>query len=250
MRKIWDGVITLGPEEVEKADPPTDLVYRLRTHPAYRAVFEFATQRVFPFAFGVASLLAVILVVIGTTNRAVFAIASAGGAVCRKAPQLVVGTDAWTASLDNRLLCNATGIPLEQGNRYEVRVKLAARWRDGPDLETGLAGFSSTARTHLFVPALPFRRVLMARWFAPVARVGDTGAEYHLFAPVDRAERTSAAQQQIFDEAVAELTPKRTGQLFLFVNDAIAPWGWDAFYQNNEGGPATVTVRKLAGTEK
>lgn len=251
MRKTWDGVIVNGPEEVEKADPPTDLIYRLRTHQWYRAVFEFATQRVFPFAFGVASLLAVILVVIGTTNRAVFAIASAGGAVCKGGTSAVaVAPDTWTATLDNRQLCGGTGITLGQGNRYEIRVELAAAWRDGPDLETRLAGFSSTARSGLFVPALPFRRVLMARWFVPVARVGETGAEYHLFSPVDRAEQEGAEQQQRFDQAVADFSPKHTGELFLFVNDAIAPWGWDVFYQNNEGGPATVTVRKLAGTEK
>jgi hypothetical protein len=170
--------------------------------------------------------------------------------VCTSVPLPSVTADTWTATFDNRLLCNATGIPMEQGNRYEVRVKLSAPWRDGKNLQAWLNGFSSTARPGLFLPALPFRRVLTADWFVPVARVGSRGAEYHLFAPVDQAEQRSTEQVRQYDQAVAEITPGRTGELFLFVNDAIAPWAWDYFYRNNQDGPATVTVRKVGGTSR
>ena len=248
MRREWDDVLGPGPKEVGKAQPPGGAAYWIRTHPIYQGVFRFFTQHVFPPAFGVASLAVVVLVLVGTFNRAAFAIASASGGVCTSVPLPSVTVDTWTATFDNRLLCHATGIPMEQGNRYEVRVQLDAPWRDGDDLRAWLNGFSSTARPGLFLPALPFRRVLTADWFAPIARVGSTGAEYHLFAPVDQAEQREKEQVRRYDQAVAEITPGRTGELFLFVNDAIAPWAWDYFYRNNQDGPATVTVRKLAGT--
>ena len=247
MRKEWDDVLGPGRKEVGRAQPPRSLAYRIRTHPIYQGTFWFLTQHVFPLVFGVASLAVVILVLAGTVNRGVFAVASASGCVCANVPLPAVSAEAWTATFDNRLLCNATGIPMEQGNRYEVRVALDAPWRDG-ELSAWLNGFSSMARPGLFLPALPFRRVLTADWFVPVARVGSTGAEYYLFTPVDQAEQKGAAQVRQYKQAVAEITPRRTGELFLFVNDALAPWARDYFYGNNQGGPATVTVRKLAGT--
>ena len=41
-----------------------------------------------------------------------------------------------------------------------------------------------------------------------------------------------------------EFTPTFTGPMFLFVNDAIAPWSWQAAYDDNHG-TATVTVRAI-----
>jgi hypothetical protein len=247
MRKKWDAVLNAGRAEVDVPEPAFGLAYRIRTHTVYRGFFHVLTHYVFPPAFGLASLVAVILVLTGTVNRAVFAIGSASGRVCVNATPQDRAAGAWTASLDNRQLCNATGIALEQGNRYEVRVQLAERWKDGETLDTWLNGFSSTANPLVFLPALPFRRVLTADWFVPVARVGRTGAEYHLFALVDQAEqKTMQEQERKYDQAVAEITPKRTGELFLFVNDAVLPFNWDYFYENNRGGPATVTVKKIA----
>lgn len=43
----------------------------------------------------------------------------------------------------------------------------------------------------------------------------------------------------------AEITAKRTGELFLFVNDAILPFNlYQPFYANNQG-TAMVTVTPL-----
>jgi hypothetical protein len=84
------------------------------------------------------------------------------------------------------------------------------------------------------------RRVLRAPWFVPVARIGVWTPEYH-----------------IITQRVTEVTPRQTGQLFLFVNDAVGPPGWRSlFYENNEPGPkdpAKVIVKEkvltLASTQ-
>ncbi len=239
MRKEWDVILGSGRTKVPSARPAGGIAYGIRTHPIYQGMFRLVTQHVFPLVFGVASLLALVLILVGTSNRAVFAIASSYGSVC--------STSATTAaSFNNNVFCHATGIELQQGNLYEVRLELLSQWRDGEVLTAWLNGFSSTRRPSLFVPALPFRRVLTADWFVPVAKIGNTGAEYHLFQPVDRSDKT-VGQEPRYDQAVAVITPRRTGQLFLFVNDAIAPVVWDYFYRNNQDGPASVTVRRLGG---
>ena len=66
----------------------------------------------------------------------------------------------------------------------------------------------------------------------PVVRIGSQGAEYHTL-----------------DTGSVEFTPRLTGQLFLFVNDAIGPGPrLKAFYENNRG-TAGVTVTKPDGRD-
>ncbi len=43
-----------------------------------------------------------------------------------------------------------------------------------------------------------------------------------------------------------EFTTRRSGQLFLFVNDAVAPWPfWTLSYDNNRGGSPRITLIRL-----
>jgi hypothetical protein len=72
-------------------------------------------------------------------------------------------------------------------------------------------------------------------FFVPVARIGKRGLDNYSL-----------------EQEVNEVTAQTTGELFLFVNDAIAPvslvpfcLGWGAYYANNEG-TAEVTVTKVA----
>jgi uncharacterized protein (DUF2235 family) len=243
MRRLWDGIIRNKATAVVPSDPPTDAIYRLRTHPLYRGTFEVVTQHLFPFIFGLVALAAVVLIVLGTVNRALFALAGATGNTCPKLqeerrpdpPPAAASADkavTWTVEFPNNELCYSTGIPLEPDMRYQVRIALPAEgpdvWKDETHAVTKPEGFSSGENLAIFVPALPFRRVLTTQWFVPIARIGSHGAaEYH---PLG--------------QALTEITPRRSGQLFLFVNDAIGI-PWRRFYRNNTGKPAVVTVKRL-----
>src|SRR5690606_31712306 len=79
--------------------------------------------------------------------------------------------------------------------------------------------------------ATPFRRVWGADWLTPIARIGERGAH-----------------QYVLDRPETSFTARKTGELFLFVNDAIAPLprDWRRFYENNTGDPATVSIEKIA----
>ncbi|HEY5906760.1 MAG TPA: hypothetical protein VIZ31_01885, partial [Vicinamibacteria bacterium] len=80
----------------------------------------------------------------------------------------------------------------------------------------------------------PFRRLWSAAWFVPIARIGARGSD-----------------QYPLDASATELTARTSGELLLFVNDAILPinlsppsLGWGSYYSNNHG-QATVVVTKL-----
>ena len=142
--------------------------------------------------------------------------------------------------------CQSTGILLERGAQYRVEVSLPAgseTWKDwnipvtGPEgLALGSPNLTLTHRT-IFALSFPFRRVWRPDWFVPVARIGTRGADHYAL----------AAPATMF-------SARKTGELFLFVNDAVIPVGvgpdgvsvgFDAYYRNNRGGQAQITVRKL-----
>lgn len=232
MRVIWDDIVARPGTGVAEVEWPDDWVYRLRSHRIYRRFFEVATQHVFPFVFGVGCLASLVLLAVGTGNRATFASVSAAGWTCPGvARPAAVGTSAVRVALPSWELCQATGLELRAGETYSVSIRIPADWNDGGTIPvTSPAGFGSGERPWVLVPGLAFRRVLSAPWFAPMVRIGEHGAEYH-----------------VLTDGHTTFTPAQTGQLFLFVNDAIGigPWLRD-FYCNNEGIAAVTIVRGAA----
>ena len=245
MRALWTG----GGNRSE----PHGWIYKLRTHTAYRQTFRVATQHVFPFVFGMLALGIVTLSVAGTLNRAAFTAANAAGQICRPDAATIASLQKVSATtireFDNRNPCTFTGIELERGVSYRATVRIGTmengafratgEWRDKDELVQSPEGFS-TGDNVLVAPFLPFRRVLTARWFVPILRIGDysqlhvsNGVEYHLLNSKDPIE----------------FTPEISGPMMLFVNDAIAPlpW-WDYFYKNNDGRFGQVGIAKVANT--
>jgi hypothetical protein len=187
---------------------------------------------VFPLLFGIGTLAALTLWALGIANRVVFEASSAFGGICQPAPS--------GASFESRSLCYASGFEMVQGQRYRIELHLpaAAAWRDDSIPVETPAGFHAlspglTLRQRLvFAAAAPFRRMWSANWFVPVARIGAMGVD-----------------QYPLTQRVNELTARSSGQLFLFVNDAVAPLGpcgvgWSSYYCNN-AGVATITVAEV-----
>ncbi len=228
MRVVWDEVMRQPGSQVSPNAAPSDWIYRLRTHPLYRKVFEIATQHLFPFVFGVGALFAVVLVIAGSINRAIFAGVSAAGFVCRDVPPIAWDGSARALVLPSNELCLATGLVLKPEEAYRVSVaSVSADWADRQVKVESAAGFGSGRQPFVFLPSLPFRRILTAQWFVPLVRIGATSAEYH---PLD--------------EPAVEFSPRVEGQLFLFVNDAVGPAPWfKAFYANNQGTAVIEVLR-------
>jgi hypothetical protein len=90
------------------------------------------------------------------------------------------------------------------------------------------------------ISAVPLRRELIRPWFTVVARIGGKGGEESFLDP-DLNDKHWIDKRGIG----AEITAKREGELFLFVNDAVIgiPGLYDHFYKNNRGS-TKVTIER------
>jgi uncharacterized protein (DUF2235 family) len=240
MRDIWLSVTPPPGFGLEDLRPPNNWLYKLRTQPIYQGTFAALRRMVLPNVFGIA----VLLWLVGVANRAPFELVNTGGWLCTGGNSAALEP---TKSAETELVadqpCRPSGVKLEAGARYRIDLDLQAGsvWKDGdvtvpfPDGVSGLSRHLTLFQHGLFVSFLPFRRVWSAPWFAPIARIGDRGLDqYPLLKPSN------------------ELTARTSGELFLFVNDAILPvslsprgLGWFSYYANNRGR-TKATVTKIA----
>ncbi len=253
MHAIWRKI--LWQHTTPAGGTPTGVVYRLRTHRAYRAAHAAMKRHVVPFAS------AVLLLYLGAAlvSHVAFDIADASGAVCRE------GTRAPLATLESAVarevavqgfaaasMCWPTGIELVEGRRYRITISRPQGWRDRSSA-ADLNGFEIGelpgvgTRLRLFA-GLPLRRVLNRPWFRPIARIGAVGADEYPLDPDTRpiVSTPAAPAPEEADELVTDIKARRTGELFLYVNDAVIglPGLASVFYANN-GGHAQVNVVRL-----
>ena len=249
MRSRWGPVLSGPPQQVVVGREPADWIYRLRTHRVYRACFACLKETIVPHGFGIAMLFAIVAGLLVAIDHIAFGMMSLGGLVCLDAPG-PVSPGPWEVDFSSRHLCHATGIPLEAGGRYRVEMLLPARlssdppdgaegsgratgvWMDGRYAVESPAGLPRD-RAPVYTLLWPLKRTLSVDWFVPIARVGSTGGQY-----------------QALNRKVSELRARETGQLFLYVNEAIVPCPrWDCLYRNNTGGSAKVRVTRLTEGE-
>jgi uncharacterized protein (DUF2235 family) len=177
---------------------------------------------------------------------------ASGFAICPSACEVRPNAnDAALKHPDNVLnissVCKPTGIMVEQGLKYQIKVnapepKSASPWKNGnavvstrgPDPTT--LTFADRLRQVLY---WPLKRQLFVQPFKVIARVGSTGSDETVLEP-DDDKRTNNLDFMI--------TPKRDGELFIYVNDSI--WAFDSqkngsnFYKDNSG-QATIEVRQI-----
>lgn len=188
--------------------------------------------------------------------------------------------------IDIKSQCHATGFYLVAGRQYRIRM-VADNWFD-KGIPADVGGFSSDGLRHAL--ASPLKRWWFENWFRPVARIGVYGNyEYPLkpaaplasanFAlckadvqPSKKPDEPSSFQdtskpaspEKMKEELeceekegirrarvlIADITPGNTGELFLYVNDAVlaVPGLTNVFYKNNTG-TAKVTVTRSRAAE-
>jgi hypothetical protein len=131
-------------------------------------------------------------------------------------------------------VCLATGVSVREGVSYQVSLVLddPQQWKRA-DARIGLQGAAEEpARLWALIP---FRRHIRQSWFVPIARVGADGADEYPLRSADVFIRQAPDKQ-----LVAQFTARRSGELFLFVNDAVVPW----LYAYNTG-VAAVSVQPV-----
>ena len=185
------------------------------------------------------STAAVLLVISGAASQLGFAVMSSAGAYCQRTSDLKAAQWPHVFELAAGDLCKASGVRLRRGVEYELAfvLKQPGAWRDGERL-VNVRGYPGDAAAN--VVRVPFRRNLDADWFAPVARIGATGTDEYVLQAADvHTEQRSQAWL-----LVARFTARRTGELFVFVNDA-AYWPLPELAYRDNSGKLEVTVRPV-----
>jgi hypothetical protein len=144
-------------------------------------------------------------------------------------------------------VCHATGVWLEEGQKYEITMLppspgddnyKAVAWRDDDGSIVSTRGKTTTGILAKIRESLlwPLKRHLFDERFKVVARVGSVGSDERVLEPDDDPKSNMLNVQ---------ITPRRSGELFLYVNDAI--WGWPSLYRffyDGNSGQATVVVQR------
>jgi hypothetical protein len=245
MRSLWRARATESTIEKSRLHWT---VYRIRTSAIYEwIVFGFAKRYALPF------LSAVFLLWLGvmTSSHLLFNVADSTGAFCQESPDneteflAKTGAQSKPSTFETKILCYPTKVLVQRGASYAVILTVPpdAPWADR-DLETTPAGFRSASIANfgekaLMYAAFPQRRVIFRPWFSVLARIGSTGVAEAFLDP----EPTSAGSNA-FRGVIRKV--ERSGELFLYVNDAVVPLPWlsDVFYRNNKGA-AQVVIQRL-----
>jgi len=231
MQYLWQdsGVKELG---VSPADPTSAWMVRwLTEHPKFIHRHQYTGT----MSFGKAALvystvaLGVGLVVVGL-GRLGFGMLSSSGQICTTSAMPSAGSPIPDpGKLESRSVCQPTGVWAEQGKRYRITLTLGQDWQDA-SLPATTKGVDNPTLPMLL--ATPLRRNVSEPWFKPLARIGSHGRDEYVLNQVEYHLESSPETK-----LVADITARTSGEIFLYVNDAILPVGnsWQYFYLNNLG---------------
>ncbi len=158
---------------------------------------------------------------------------------------------------DTKMTCFDTGIEMKEGRIYRITIRIEDDWKDNefPADPTGIDWPRLSFGDKTKMAALSFtRRFWSEDWFAMMGSIGKarefafridaTPLMKNPEEPVSEMEqaqtcKTNLSQPNTF---CYRFQAWRSGTLYLFVNDAITPWG--DYYGNNHG-TAEITVKQV-----
>jgi hypothetical protein len=228
-------------------------LHDFRESNAYQAALRALKKHVLPLFFGIVSLASIVLVSISGVSRIFFSLADSTGAFC--SANATVQPSAITSNYSRRLEfdpsedCWPSGLAAENGATYRVVLNISdtlGSWKD-ETLEADLLGNMEDHNPFIAIPAWPSKRYLWENYYKPIARIRThapraTGQDEYVLNP------TFTSSRKRYDCLVSDFTAQSSGELFLFVNDAIIyarPNAVVGTYRNNKGR-AEVFVKRIA----
>jgi hypothetical protein len=177
---------------------------------------------------------------------------SAGLPMCKYGPAVCAAAcEEKTVVLDIKSACQATKVWLEEEQQYTITVVPESPvWKDG-EKRASARGYNISELPDLWdrviaVLTWPLKRDYSQPTFRVTARVGSTGGNVEFLVP-DPISKERTIDKLTADDVRLEETirPKSSGELFLYVNEAVLPSPWlrHVFYRNNTGS-ANVTIRR------
>jgi uncharacterized protein (DUF2235 family) len=252
MRPIWYGIPKTSPRTVSPPPPPAkinQMVQWLRTRKPYQWSFWFLTQRLLPGIF----LVVVGYAAIAFVSQVTFAVRDSWGQVCASAEVLKsIPSREEGRPFRANALCTSTGLTVEKGATYRLHITIPASdpWTDSGH-PAGPNGVPPNEVSLPMTTGVLFRRHLGQPWFKPMAKIGVEGRDEYPLNPVPSLALDDFPRKDVRNQSprekrfTTEIVARSSGELFLYLNDAILlPPKTEWFYSNNEGS-GRVTVERV-----
>jgi uncharacterized protein (DUF2235 family) len=221
------------------------VISAVRNNKAYQWFIRSMRLHALPFMF----FLSIIWFVLFFGSHATFNIADSMGAFCHGTKDAVLvsrGADQRSLrEFETGDFCAATGLKVKEGYSYRITIQITNPWDDRGFPVLTPMGFHTSQHPGwdwpILYPAIPLRRVIFRPWFKLIARIGETGVDEYFLDPV--LKKIEGQPDTTYTDEIKAL---RSGELFLYVNDAAIalPWFYKQFYGNNHGS-AKISVRLL-----
>jgi uncharacterized protein (DUF2235 family) len=239
----------------------------IRTSEGVQAFNRFFANWFVPAVFlGIMGLVGLVL-----ANKALMEVRKSVEADCKGTPGLALRDEKLGAAREEfrtSSACWPSGLVLQKDARYRIRVEIGDDWFDAGH-RADLGGFEADTAVHVFFSGL--KQWWRANWFQPIARIGTIGNEEYALEPLAPfthhaylgaaksggrcealadadARKAAVAYPTPADRRVmeSEVTARSTGELFLYVNDAMFALGpgTKCIYSNNRG-TAKVSVERV-----
>ncbi len=229
--------------------PLNAAVQALRTSGPYRMFWEVVGRVALPAV----ALATGAVLILGGANMALLSAMESGGVVCGNADRTTRDGPFRTSALCHRVLEEA-----EAGATYRIRLAIPAQVPGAPervqegcepampdrgrvwwdcDMPADPNGILQGQKAWWMPAAVPFRRHVGEPWQKLMARIGNNGSD--VYAPDWRLVPGGGATYE------AVLRARRTGPLYLYVNDAAPVLALGYFYATNNRGVADVSVQVL-----
>lgn len=222
--------------------PPWTLRFAraVRTNSSAQALYLFLKNTGLPLVF--LALTSVFLLF--ALNKATFEIASSIGQIC---PEPGPASTTTAGTFDTKNMCTDTGIDVVKGQSYKIKIDIPkeASWKDSSHcagvhgVDDRIAGLTSLP----FYLGAPAKRWWSEPYFRPIARIGRRGNDEYALVPIKPPESSAKCGA---DKLEALVTARRSGRLYLYVNDAVffLPGLYEKLYDNNVGS-ANFSVEKF-----
>ena len=234
-------------------NPAFSGLHNFRESTAYQETLKFLKKHLLPALFGISALVSLGIVGLSGTSRIVFSWHDARGDFCLSDGNIHLDSISRTYSapreFDPNVPCWRTGLLAEKGATYRVVLNIAPEqeaWKDG-DLRADLTGILDSHGLFFATTAWPAKRYVWENYYKPIVRIrqvvqGDAGQDEYVLNPTFKSAKSR------YDCLVSDFAAESSGELYLFVNDAIIyfkPNGLFGTYDNN-GGKAEFYVKRIA----
>jgi len=247
-RELWKQAFTA--DSVSSLPKPDASIWqKFRTSHGYQRGLQIFKWHVLPNIFGPGLLVVAAWALFGIYAQARLPSLEKGEHLCAgpsaKGELGVIGRDFLTSET-----CNYTATRVTKGVTYEVSFYVVDSWSDGKRA-TAPDGLSAQQLGFWGYVGAPFKRVINANYLQPIIEIRPLDDDHSFIRNVYLYPLEMRREGDSINLYRGQFTAPRTGELNLFVNDAVMPFAgkWAGandfrrFYRLNRGSACVIIAR-------